>query len=113
MTTLDLYIQLRYAVEVVPDTTTDGRVVYLARHPELPGCEAHGETPREAIANLAEARELYLRSLLEDGIEPPRPQADVPTVVWEAISMANPVRTVRPTPALGSPTVSGGSFAQV
>lgn len=70
---VSLYAALPYAVEVVPDGTTDGNTCYLARHPELPGCLAHGASTEEALSNLAEARELYLQSLLEDGIDPPRP----------------------------------------
>lgn len=81
-----LYAKLPYAVEVVPDLTTDGAQIFVARHPELPGCMAQGETPEDANSALAEARELYLDSLLEDGIEPPPPAAtDIGTqsrVTW-------------------------------
>jgi predicted RNase H-like HicB family nuclease len=68
-----IYSALPYAVEVVPDLTTDGEQVYVARHPELPGCMAHGATPDEARVNLREARELFIETMLEDGLEPPVP----------------------------------------
>lgn len=34
--------------------------LYVAQHPELPGCMSHGATPQEAVCNLADARALYL-----------------------------------------------------
>lgn len=72
---LEAALALPYGIEVVPDVSTEGEICYVARHPELPGCMSHGSTPEEATANLEEARELYLRTMLEDGLEPPRPAA--------------------------------------
>ena len=77
-TNLDALMRLPYAVEVVPDTTTDGEPCYLARHPELPGCMAHGDTAEEAVANLGEARRLYIATLLEHKQEVPLPSAATP-----------------------------------
>jgi predicted RNase H-like HicB family nuclease len=70
---------LSFRIEVIPDLTTDGAVTYLARHPELSGCMSHGSTPGEALQNLAEARELYLRDLDDRGLAapPPDPHPDV------------------------------------
>lgn len=59
-----------YAYVVRPDETASG-VVYLAQHPDLPGCMAHGATPAEAIANLTEAREMYLADLVRRGLALP------------------------------------------
>ena len=67
------YMALEYETVVNEDTATDGSPCYVARHPELPGCMSHGATPEEAVANLREARELYIRSLLEDGLDVPLP----------------------------------------
>ena len=64
-----------YEAIVVPDLCTDGTPCFLARHPELPGCMSHGATPEEALDNLQGARELYIRSLLEDGMTVPPPSA--------------------------------------
>jgi predicted RNase H-like HicB family nuclease len=58
-----------YRIEIAPDEDTAGGLVFVARHPELEGCEAHGATPEEALANLREARELYIRVLVTRGIE--------------------------------------------
>ena len=68
-----IYAALPYAVEVVPQVTTDGEMVYLARHPELAGCMAHGDTPEDAALALNDARALYVESMLEDGLTPPFP----------------------------------------
>lgn len=45
---------------VAPDVTTDGEPCYMASHPDLEGCMAHGDTPEEALNNLREATALYL-----------------------------------------------------
>jgi predicted RNase H-like HicB family nuclease len=85
---LDTYMHLPYAVEVVPDATTDGGVCYLASHPELPGCMAHGDTPDEALRNLEDARRLYLTTLIKRGLHVPRPKSATgsalhrPEIVW-------------------------------
>ena len=50
---------------------------YVARHPELRGCMSHGDTPEQAVANLRDARELYIPSLLEDGLDVPLPRRSV------------------------------------
>jgi predicted RNase H-like HicB family nuclease len=102
-----LYTTLPYAVEVVPDVTTEGDPCFLARHPELPGCMSHGWTPEEALANLNEARDLYIESLLEDGVEPPLPaQRAQRSAVWR-IS----VRTAE-RPSTGGPRqLVGGGIA--
>ena len=65
--------RLPYAIEVEADEC-DAKLCYVARHPELPGCMAQGWTPQEAVAELQEARELYIVGLLEHGLDVPRPQ---------------------------------------
>jgi predicted RNase H-like HicB family nuclease len=44
-------------------------------HPDLEGCVAVGETPEEALSNLAEARRLWLETAYEQGDEIPLPSA--------------------------------------
>jgi predicted RNase H-like HicB family nuclease len=70
---IEHYIHLAYAVEVVPESTTDGMPCYRASHPELPGCMAHGETPDEARENLDDARRLYIETLLAKRLQVPLP----------------------------------------
>jgi antitoxin HicB len=44
---------------------------YTAFHPDLKGCMAVGETREEALANLEEARRLWLETAYEHGDEIP------------------------------------------
>lgn len=66
------YLALDYDTVIVPDTCGSSPC-FVAKHPELPGCMSHGSTPEEAIANLRDATELYIESLLEDGLDVPLP----------------------------------------
>jgi predicted RNase H-like HicB family nuclease len=70
--------RLCYDAELVLDRAGASRV-WVARHPDLPGCMSHGASTDEALANLAEAAELYLAALDAAGVdrppEPLRPQA--------------------------------------
>ncbi len=85
------YVARSYKTILMPDVRSDGSRCFVARHPELPGCMSDGDTPAEAIANLRDARELYIQSLIEDGLEVPLPQTVVvlPTTTtstgWTAV----------------------------
>ena len=70
---LEYFVRLPYAVTVATEATTDGETVWIAAHPELDGCMAHGESDAEAASNLEDARRLYLATMLEDGLTPPVP----------------------------------------
>jgi predicted RNase H-like HicB family nuclease len=67
-----------YAIAVEQDNLTNGQIVYLMRHPELPGCKAQGSTIDEAKANLDEARVDYIFALLEMGLDIPSPLTPTP-----------------------------------
>ena len=54
------YMALPYTKSLRPDR--DGDVVAQIR--ELPGCSAHGQDEREALANLEEAQRLWLEDCL-------------------------------------------------
>lgn len=71
---VDRYMALAYEIRVYRDEC-DGSLCYMAVHSELPGCMAQGDTPDDAVANLAEARRDYISALLEEGLEVPRPKA--------------------------------------
>ncbi|OGX32976.1 MAG: hypothetical protein A3F87_01280 [Omnitrophica WOR_2 bacterium RIFCSPLOWO2_12_FULL_51_24] len=81
MNRIEDYINLPYSIELVPDLTSDGLSCYMACHPELPGCMSHGQTPEEAIANLTDARRIYLEVLLKKSQQIPLPQAS--SIIWE------------------------------
>jgi predicted RNase H-like HicB family nuclease len=44
---------------------------YVAMVPTLPGCVSQGRTRRQALRNVKEAIEVYVESLLEDGLPVP------------------------------------------
>ena len=70
---LQYHLDQPYQINVVPDRGTRGERLYFATVVELPGCESHGATPEEAMRNVRDAMALYLESMLEDGLVPPRP----------------------------------------
>lgn len=49
-----------YAHEVFPDLLSDGSNGFVARHPDLPGCEGVGARPDDALRELKLSRESYL-----------------------------------------------------
>jgi predicted RNase H-like HicB family nuclease len=60
-----------YAMSIVKDETTTSEPLWVAYHPALPGCMSQGWTITEAIENLADARQEYIASLVEDGVVVP------------------------------------------
>lgn len=83
---LEDYIKLPYSIEVVPSQTTEGAPCYLATYPDLPGCMSHGDTTDQAIANLSEVKELYIKTLLEKGQDIPLPKSSAVTI-WEIVGV--------------------------
>ena len=63
----------RIVIEPEPLTEEGDVVVWMASHPDLPGCMAQGATPEEAVAELAGARELYISALRKRGLPVPMP----------------------------------------
>ncbi len=55
-------------VILIPDRESGGYVVEV---PSLPGCYSQGETQAEAIANIREAIDLHIESLIAHGEEVP------------------------------------------
>ena len=66
-------VVIKYTTIVWRADTTDGDYIYLARHPELPGCCAQGDTPEAARSALDEVREMYLAHLAAHKL--PAPEA--------------------------------------
>lgn len=83
---MDDFLRLPYSLIVVPEQTTEGLLCYVASHSELPGCMSHGDSTEEAIANLREAKELYIKTLLEKGQDIPPPKS-LPTAIWEVLGL--------------------------
>lgn len=55
-----------FTIVIEPDD-----VGFHAFVPALPGCHSHGDTIDEARANIAEALELHVESLIENGEQVP------------------------------------------
>lgn len=81
------FLHLPYAIRVVPDDCTDDSTCYFARVVELEGCESHADTPQEAVASIREAMALFIDSMLEDGLEPPRPEGTAPMLILEVMDV--------------------------
>ena len=87
---LELYMHIPYPLRVTPEETTENGLCYLAEHPDLPGCMSHGDSPEEAIGSLAEARKLYITTLLKRRESVPLPSTflthsslQLETAIWE------------------------------
>jgi antitoxin HicB len=67
------YMSLSYPYELVLDQDQGG---YFARHPDLPGCTAEGDSPQEAVENLDESRRLWIEARLDGGYSIPEPASE-------------------------------------
>jgi predicted RNase H-like HicB family nuclease len=61
---------MRYMVVI-----EEGPRSFGASVPDLPGCVAVGESREEVVQLIAEAIELHLEGLREEGVTPPAPHA--------------------------------------
>jgi predicted RNase H-like HicB family nuclease len=82
-----------YPVYVRPDRCTDGTFCYVAEHPDLPGCAAHGDTIAEAKQLLSAARAVYIRRLRASGRALPVPSKKT-DIEWQASVPRSPTPLV-------------------
>jgi antitoxin HicB len=66
---LAYYLSLKYPVSI--EEAPEGG--YFIQVKDLPGCYSQGETVKEALENIEEARNLWMESMYEDGNEIPLP----------------------------------------
>jgi len=69
---LEYYLELNYPVTLY--RAEEGG--FAAEIEDLQGCLTQGETIEEAIENIEEARQLWLKVAYEDGVEIPIPRTD-------------------------------------
>ncbi len=69
---LEYYLNLQYPVTLYPDREGG----YVAQIKDLPGCLTQGETLEETMANINEARELWIETAYESGDEIPLPSTE-------------------------------------
>ncbi len=62
-----------YLTVLTFERCAENTFAWVARHPDLPGCMSDGQTPEEALVNLADARTLYIEVLTKRGIPIPAP----------------------------------------
>ncbi|MBI4331642.1 MAG: type II toxin-antitoxin system HicB family antitoxin [Chloroflexi bacterium] len=67
---LDYYLGLKYPVTITPEPGGG----FVAEIGDLPGCVSEGDTLDEAYDNVEEARQLWLESAYEDGLDIPLPR---------------------------------------
>jgi len=70
---LEFYLKLKYAVTLIP-AEEGGFAVQIE---DLPGCYSQGETAEEAMEMIEEAKELWMESVYEDGLEIPLPSSEI------------------------------------
>jgi predicted RNase H-like HicB family nuclease len=61
------YDGLPWRVIIDPERQDDGRILFVASHPDFDGVLGTGETPEEALADLHSARRSMIEALLAEG----------------------------------------------
>ena len=70
---LEFYLGLKYPITIYPDD--QGGYVSEIKH--LPGCFTQGETIEETLANIDDARKLWLETAYEYGDHIPLPSTNI------------------------------------
>jgi predicted RNase H-like HicB family nuclease len=70
---IDYYDGLPWRVIIDPERQDDGRIIFVASHPEFDGMLGTGETPEAAWADLHAARRSMIEALLAAGYPIPEP----------------------------------------
>ena len=68
--TIDYYLTLPYRMELIPDAEEGGFTVCF---PDLTGCLTCSDTAEGAIASAQDAKAVWIKAALEDGLEIPVP----------------------------------------
>ena len=64
---------LPWRVLIDPERQDDGRILFVASHPDFDGVLGTGETPEAALADLHAARRSMIEALLAEGYPIPEP----------------------------------------
>ena len=70
---VDYYDRWPWRVIIDPERQDDGRVIFVASHPDFDGVLGTGETPEAALADLHAARRSMIEALLAAGYPIPEP----------------------------------------
>jgi predicted RNase H-like HicB family nuclease len=77
---LDYHNGLPWRVSIDPERQDDGKIIFVASHPEFDGVLGTGETPEAALADLHAARRSMIEALLAEGYQIPEPAVATPAV---------------------------------
>ena len=101
---LNYYMSLPYTTRIVVCVDSGSAPPYMAQVDELPGCEAQGASEAEALEELADARRLFIETMIEDGVEIPEPTKLVePLKKYTLIRYEHSHRVVAPQGTWESP----------
>ena len=70
---LEYYDGLPWRVIIDPERQDDGRIIFVASHPEFDGVLGSGGTSEAALADLHAARRSTIEALLAEGYPIPEP----------------------------------------
>lgn len=83
------YPESAYRIEIVPETLEDGRLIYVAWHPEIRRVHSQGASPEEARENLSDAFSMFVEHCIEHGFDMPSPQqSGVKEIIWRSLSIS-------------------------
>jgi predicted RNase H-like HicB family nuclease len=77
---LEYYDRLPWRVAIEPERQANGKILFVASHPEFDGVLGTGQTPEAALADLHAARRAMIEALLVEGYPIPEPSV-VPSAV--------------------------------
>ena len=94
---------MSYSIYLLEEASPGGGTHWLALHPDLVGCHAIGHTEEEALAELGEARDTWLRvTAAQGGTIPPEQSDPAITIQYlyqpgraQGVASKEPVTTVR------------------
>jgi antitoxin HicB len=72
--TLEYYRRLPYTLHTEPVRDSNGENYWIAEYHELTGCKTDGNTEAEAVANLQELFDDYIKARLEANSRIPEPE---------------------------------------
>jgi|SRR5215218_9031466 len=71
---VERFLDLPYHIVLMRDEQGGHEAAWKARVEELPGCEAHEETPEKAVRAIEKAMERWIAAALEKGADVPEPR---------------------------------------
>jgi predicted RNase H-like HicB family nuclease len=77
--TVEYYVNLPHKI-TLKKWTDEEESYYVVQIPELPGCMSDGETIKEALKNIIDAKTGWIEACIDIGREIPIPQNSIPII---------------------------------